>query len=193
MAWEWIGPTATAVVGVAGIAGAVLSARVSRSAQLDVAKMSQVHALTERKRELYAEVLLNLDEGVRCVVSLRRLVSTFAEREQTKNVSPDGQADKLREEIAACSKRLEDVINALRRAHSTAAVLSDSPVSELIAEALIALVRFAEGGESINAQQAFLLTAMRIDTDPQNGSKDMKTFTRLMERRREKMGGPWDD
>lgn len=61
MAWEWLGPVTTAVVGVAGVAGTVWTAHAGRRHQLDAAKtqgaISVAVALAAEKRLVYVRFL----------------------------------------------------------------------------------------------------------------------------------------
>jgi hypothetical protein len=68
MAWEWVGPVATAAVGIAGIGATWLTARDQRGQQLDL--LQREHAQQRRlradedRRRIYAEVLGGLTEAL---------------------------------------------------------------------------------------------------------------------------------
>ncbi|RUL93694.1 hypothetical protein [Verrucosispora sp. FIM060022] len=61
MAWEWLGPVTTAVVGVAGVAGTVWTAHAGRRHQLEAMKaqgtIGVAVALAAEKRMVYARFL----------------------------------------------------------------------------------------------------------------------------------------
>lgn len=61
MAWEWVAPVSTATVGVAGVAGTYLSARMGRKAAADQAREHRDHSKDERnhaeRREAYTGFL----------------------------------------------------------------------------------------------------------------------------------------
>ncbi|WP_033661798.1 hypothetical protein [Salinispora vitiensis] len=61
MAWEWLGPVTTAVVGVAGVAGTVWTASSGRRHQIDLTKaqgaISLAVSLAAEKRLVYAKFL----------------------------------------------------------------------------------------------------------------------------------------
>ncbi|MET8084859.1 hypothetical protein [Micromonospora sp. NPDC005237] len=61
MTWEWLGPVTTAVVGVVGVAGTVLTAHLGRRHQLDAVRtqgaISVAVALAAEKRLVYARFL----------------------------------------------------------------------------------------------------------------------------------------
>jgi hypothetical protein len=64
MSWEWVGPVATAAVGLAGIAATWFSARLSRGDQRQMILVQQQHAtemaLQEMRRNAYATFISNV-------------------------------------------------------------------------------------------------------------------------------------
>ena len=64
MSWEWIGPVATAIVGLAGIAGTWLTGRAARHDQRDLFKMQYDEAresfVRETRRQVFTEFTANL-------------------------------------------------------------------------------------------------------------------------------------
>jgi hypothetical protein len=64
MSWEWIGPVATAIVGLAGIAGTWLTGRAARHDQRDLFRMQYDEAresfVRETRRRAFIEFTANL-------------------------------------------------------------------------------------------------------------------------------------
>ena len=66
MSWEWIGPVATAIVGLAGIAGTWLTGQAARHDQRDLLRMQYDEAresfVRETRRRVFTEFTANLHD-----------------------------------------------------------------------------------------------------------------------------------
>jgi hypothetical protein len=78
MAWDWVSPLVTGLIGVAGIAGTYFGAAVQRRGQLDAITVEQEHARRERyrgeKREAFLRFLEAHDELVSSAKRMREAV-----------------------------------------------------------------------------------------------------------------------
>ncbi|MEU8817356.1 hypothetical protein [Actinoplanes sp. NPDC048796] len=62
MAYEWVGPVVTGIVGVAGIAGTITAARISSRVQREAAQSAAQQSIRQARQILYARYLQAVDD-----------------------------------------------------------------------------------------------------------------------------------
>lgn len=154
MAWEWVGPVSTAVVGVAGVAGTYWSARMGRTAAAEQAHEQREHALKERthveKRAAYVGYLEAVSTAQKAVNTIRRTPRSSETRAERRDLRVSAIAElSLRRAHLRLSAPVE-VREHARRVH------------QRMAEALSAAVE----GKPLNRDsryEAALLASMKVD------------------------------
>ncbi|MET7820879.1 hypothetical protein [Micromonospora zamorensis] len=184
---ESISAIATAAVGVAGIAGAILSASLSRRAQLDVARSTHMQAASDHKREVYVTILDTMDRGkvqARRCRDLAKVISELEARALVGDELATREAVKAAQgELRDCFQRFIELMDEFHHGHSTVAILSPPVISRVTANAQKALFVYAQGGPAPSQEEADLLQAMRLDIDPTGPGKRLPGFERMIDAR----------
>ncbi|MEV4638325.1 hypothetical protein AB0J80_13340 [Actinoplanes sp. NPDC049548] len=112
MAWEWLGPVATGVVGVVGVLGTTLTAALGRRTQLDLARVQAAaenrRALMLDKRSLYAKLLHQAETNFNLALRESAIRGLAAEAEDAYSKRLVEVADEgMREATALQRLRLE--------------------------------------------------------------------------------------
>ncbi|MFJ6195767.1 hypothetical protein [Micromonospora sp. NPDC092111] len=164
MAWDWLAPVVTGVVGVVGIAGSVWTAASARRSQAEVLR-DQVEAESRRayladKRVTYARLLSELTTYVHTSV-------------QQKNHQPHAEANP--EEVARYNQLLEEnsgQMITVGQVIAEAELIAEPAVVELareLAAELLALAMEGEDGDRAGELLTALIQAMREDLHPGHG------------------------
>ena len=147
MAWEWLGPTATAVVGVAGIVGTVTAAALARRAQVEVARMAPVTATLNEKRALYAKYLRTVEDMVDQVGALakirerRELLS--ATDEETDAPTRQDELNSLGAHLVEANDKLPAAVAELARLRAEVSLLGGQSLGTLVSRLNTALLQSA--------------------------------------------------
>ncbi|WP_091309445.1 hypothetical protein [Micromonospora chersina] len=187
MTWEWLAPTATAVVGLAGIAGTVGAATLARRTQIETARMAAVNALLQEKRALYARYLHAAEDFRDASTELLRLneaKDAMLERLRS-HLDLDDQPipDELKAEISVLASRAEVMqrdLHAsekhLRRLRAELAVIGGTALSIIAVRLESKLTAVALGtareDDDISGAMGYLTTAMHADVDPTNDESE---------------------
>ncbi|WP_147252674.1 hypothetical protein [Micromonospora endolithica] len=133
MAWEWLGPTATAVVGVAGITGTVVAAALTRRAQVEAARIAPAHSLLADKRVLYAKFLRSAEDQKDSALKLSKIrlqlqefrteVEAFEDSAQEPPQSLVERVERLVQEVSDVDVQIRSHEGELRRLSAEIAVV----------------------------------------------------------------------
>ncbi|MFI1193056.1 hypothetical protein ACH4T9_07300 [Micromonospora sp. NPDC020750] len=158
MAWEWLGPVATGVVGIAGIVGSVWTAASARRSQAESLR-SQSNAESRQafradKQALYTRVLHELTTFVE--TSVRRKALTAAK------ATTDEELDELRSVVDAHSKQML-VVGRLR---AEVAVVAGPALADEVRRVAVKLIAISDGKGDVDGAPdvlAELIEAMHAD------------------------------
>ncbi|WP_167537055.1 hypothetical protein [Micromonospora terminaliae] len=183
MTWEWLAPTTTAVVGLAGIAGTVAAASLARRTQIETARMASVNELLQEKRVLYAKYLRAAEDFRDASVELRRLneakAAMMARLGDHLDLGDEPIPQELKVEISALAARAQEMqkdLHAseknLRRLRAELSVIGGTALS-IIAVTLetklaAAALGTAEDHDELTNAMSNLTAAMHADVDPTN-------------------------
>jgi hypothetical protein len=150
MAWEWVGPVGTAVVGIAGITGTWYAAEGQRSSQTALAAQSHQeqrwHRLREERLRLYGELLGELAAIEAELLRLwanSRVVDATASQLRSQGVDRDAA---MRDALASVQSELDqaesmEAYRGLYRVRGQASLIAGSSVRHAATRAVAAAVR----------------------------------------------------
>ncbi|MFI2711224.1 hypothetical protein ACH495_13965 [Micromonospora sp. NPDC018662] len=172
MAWEWVGPVTTCVVGVAGVAGTVWTAGRSRTAQLEAMRIQgesqRTHALTAEKRVIYAKYLRCAEMSIDSTDRLKRLVEKLQNLKSNPSETQESeelvQLRKLAEAEHEQSDSHDRELAALR---AEIAVIGGPLIGSLASQTNSALHGYFVSGDfsEINAYLSRTVAVMHLDLD----------------------------
>ncbi|MEV8517600.1 hypothetical protein [Dactylosporangium sp. NPDC051484] len=141
VAWEWVSPVVTGVLGVAGIGGTVWAASLARRAHIDVAR-AQAEAEARRllraeKREVYGRALQRLNElAANCIA-----VASLTDKVEVK---PGPQS--IEDDLGEASRRHSALLSEVHQMQGELAVIASTSITSAFAAAVYATNKLEMGG-----------------------------------------------
>jgi hypothetical protein len=189
VASEWLPSVTTALVAVAGIAGTLRGASVSRRAQIEVARLNQVQALLVEKRTVYADFLQATDELISVLKRRDRLRESLRTLREEVDAEPSAsrlpvvteRLDLLGSERTDLSNRYDSLEHRVTSLAQRITVIGGPMMAVLAGSASVDALGGARGDSF-----QILTLAMYLDTDPDRELND-QSLKELAEMRTESL------
>ena len=129
MAWEWLGPTATAVAGLAGMTGVVLTGLSAHRAQIrsvhDGARVQLRNALLAEKRATYTKSIRICHEALLTADAVRKARTAFLE-------TPEERRQAIREHLSAALGAMGELSKSLHDASSELSIIGSPEYGSIL-------------------------------------------------------------
>ncbi|MGN9894042.1 hypothetical protein [Micromonospora sp. L31] len=180
MAWEWVGPVATCIAGIGGVAGTVWTAGRGRKSQIEAMKIQaqneRAHGLIAEKRAAYAQYLRSAEKAVDASDEIRGLAEKI---KRLKDV-PTGSQDKdllseLREQLGSEDKIFKSHMANLAGLRAEITILGGLPIGRLASDTNASIYGYTAGkGEftEVSARLSKLSMVMHLDIDIDNPERE---------------------